>query len=259
MAGGLLALYHLVTHWSWVKAVSARLPGKTSSKARLYYLVDALLLAGFTGIVSTGLVISSWFNLELANYALWRSFHIIASVTTLLTLVVKLGLHWRWIVTTTRKVFGPSVQVPAPRPTPSGAPARHPAASAPALSRRDFLKVMGGVGAASLFALGSSLKGLQDSIQVVQAGAQAQTISAAQPDAQTQDQATAATGATATAAATAITAATATTAATTSAAASGSTTSGCVVRCNKGCSFPGRCKRYTDSNGNKRCDLGECL
>jgi hypothetical protein len=37
------------------------------------------------------------------------------------------------------------------------------------------------------------------------------------------------------------------------------TSSACVVRCPNGCSYPGRCKRYTDSNGNNRCDWGECM
>jgi hypothetical protein len=34
--------------------------------------------------------------------------------------------------------------------------------------------------------------------------------------------------------------------------------SACVLRCNKGCSYPGRCRRYTDTNQNGKCDLGEC-
>jgi hypothetical protein len=33
----------------------------------------------------------------------------------------------------------------------------------------------------------------------------------------------------------------------------------CVIRCSKGCSFPGRCRKYVDANGNDLCDLGECL
>jgi hypothetical protein len=37
------------------------------------------------------------------------------------------------------------------------------------------------------------------------------------------------------------------------------TSSTCVVRCPNGCSYPGRCKRYMDSNGNNRCDWGECM
>ena len=35
--------------------------------------------------------------------------------------------------------------------------------------------------------------------------------------------------------------------------------SNCVVLCPNGCSYPGRCRRYVDSNNNQRCDLGECL
>jgi hypothetical protein len=31
------------------------------------------------------------------------------------------------------------------------------------------------------------------------------------------------------------------------------------VRCNRGCSFPGQCHRYVDSNANNLCDNGECL
>jgi len=33
----------------------------------------------------------------------------------------------------------------------------------------------------------------------------------------------------------------------------------CQVRCPRGCSFPGHCRRYTDQNSNGYCDLGECL
>ena len=35
-------------------------------------------------------------------------------------------------------------------------------------------------------------------------------------------------------------------------------TNTCQVLCNRRCSFPGHCRRYTDANGNNRCDLGEC-
>ena len=40
---------------------------------------------------------------------------------------------------------------------------------------------------------------------------------------------------------------------------SSSTASTCRVRCNKRCSYPGHCRKYVDSNGNGKCDLGECL
>jgi translation initiation factor 6 (eIF-6) len=37
-----------------------------------------------------------------------------------------------------------------------------------------------------------------------------------------------------------------------------SSSSACTILCNKRCSYPGHCQRYQDSNGNGRCDLGEC-
>ena len=39
----------------------------------------------------------------------------------------------------------------------------------------------------------------------------------------------------------------------------GSTTSNCVVRCNRRCSYPGHCRKYTDSNNYGKCDLGQCV
>jgi len=35
-------------------------------------------------------------------------------------------------------------------------------------------------------------------------------------------------------------------------------TNQCVVRCPNRCSYPGKCRRYVDTNGNGLCDLGEC-
>jgi hypothetical protein len=32
----------------------------------------------------------------------------------------------------------------------------------------------------------------------------------------------------------------------------------CSVICDKGCSYPGQCRRYVDTNGNGICDLTEC-
>jgi len=60
-------------------------------------VMDASLMLGFALILVTGLVISSWLALALENYAAWRNIHVIASVATLLIIVVKIGLHSRWM------------------------------------------------------------------------------------------------------------------------------------------------------------------
>jgi hypothetical protein len=112
VAIGLVAGYHLFTHWNWVKAVTDRFFKQTSLQARLFYVVDATVLIGLATIIVTGLVISTWFDLALTNYALWKSVHIIASLATLAAVVIKLGLHWRWIVATARRYIFPQRRSP---------------------------------------------------------------------------------------------------------------------------------------------------
>jgi hypothetical protein len=222
VAAGALALYHLVTHWNWVKAVSMRFFGKTTSQARLYYLIDVALFGGFFTIVGTGLVISSWLNLSLPDYPAWRTLHVTASVITLLATALKTVLHWRWIVTSIRSLAAGPAAVQG---------ARHP--SLQMAGRRDMLKVMGATGAAVLLALGSSYQSLAGSHT-----SQASSVSAAASSSQNQTATTASLAQ--------------------SSSSSAATANTCSARCPRGCSFPGRCRRYTDSNGNNRREMGEC-
>ena len=221
LAVGILAGYHLWARWCWVRAVTGRLLGRTSNQARLYYVVDLGLAAGLWTIVLTGLAISTWLDLSLASGAAWRNVHVWASILTLALLVVKIGLHWRWIASVARRSFFRA-------PLPAGTNHLQPAPAASGVDRRDFLRIMGIAGAAALLA-GVNVLADQDSSQA----------------APSTTQATAATEAAAGATALASTSQT-------------STTTSCTVRCSRGCSYPGHCRRYVDSNGNGRCDLGEC-
>ena len=218
IAVGALAGYHLVAHWSWVEAVTSRLFGRTSRQSRQFYAVDAGLAVGFVTIAVTGLAISTWLDLTLASYAVWRNIHVLASVVTLVLVVGKIGLHWRWIVSTARqRIF------PAPAPVRQiGVVQLVPVAAQ--MGRRDFVRLMAGVGAVALLAGVNALTG--------DAGDQAEASAATQ-----------ATGG--------MQAVTSTS--------SASAASSCRVRCGRRCSYPGHCHRYVDSNGNGRCDLGECL
>ncbi len=214
MAIGTFAMYHLVTHWAWVKNVAARFFGNTSGQARLFLLLDALLLFGLFLIIATGLIISTWFGLTLSTYNVWSMLHTLASVGTLGLLIVKIGLHWRWIVNVTQRyIVRPVTPMPAANP----------------VSRREFLKLMGVVSVASVLPMMNALDALiqdqarlRNSNNVVQATT---TIPAT----------------------------------TTKSTTTSSTTATCTVRCSKACSYPGRCRKYVDSNNNSRCDLGECV
>jgi hypothetical protein len=217
LAAGALASYHLASHWRWVVAVTERFFGRTSRQARTFYAVDAGLAVGFVAILVTGLVISTWLDLALVNYAAWRTVHVVASVVTLALVVAKIGLHWRWIIDVARRrIF------PAPAPT-GQAGAAQPAPAAQ-VGRRDFVRLMAGVGAMAVLAGVNALSSA--------AGNQAEASSVAQTTGSTQAQ---------------------------TSTSSTLTASTCTVRCNKGCSYPGRCHRYVDTNNNGRCDLGECL
>ncbi|HSQ16931.1 MAG TPA: DUF4405 domain-containing protein, partial [Anaerolineales bacterium] len=221
-----LALYHLLAHWQWIGAVTEHFFGRTPNKSRLYYLINAALLAGFLGITLTGLIISSWLDLTLSNTEPWLTIHILASIGTLILVTIKIVLHWRWIAVTTRKVFSPP-PAPAARP----APVTSTPSSSGQISRAEFLKVAGFACAASLLALTQAVHALgpaETAVASTELASQASNVSAAS---QTSSN---------------------------SGSSLNSASQTCSVRCDKRCTYPGHCHRYTDSNGNGRCDYGEC-
>ena len=222
---GVFAGYHLLRHWDWVRAVTAKFFSSTSPRVLAYYTLDAALLLGFGLIVSTGIAISNWLSLAAGIYSVWKNLHVYASVITLLLVVLKIGLHWRWIVKTASRIFQAGQDAPA-RPQPRAALASAPAA----INRRHFLALMGVVGVAAWAAVGNVFTDQQT--------VQAEALSSS---------ATGTSGTTA-----------ASSAASTTSNIPNSTTS-CALRCDKHCSYPGRCRRYTDIKGNGKCDLSECV
>jgi hypothetical protein len=219
----ILAGYHLVKHWTWVKSVTSRLFGGTSDQARRFYLIDTGLMIGFSMILLTGLVISTWFDLSLANDAAWRNIHVTVTILTMILIVLKIGAHWRWVVREGQRILSLAPRSSAKLPNQVGRP------QTSRLARREFLTLMGIVSVAALIPVHSALVNRASS-----------DIDAAGVQAEKQDLL-------------------ATQLSSASVAGSENTaSSSCVVRCPRGCSFPGRCRRYVDTNQNERCDLGEC-
>lgn len=215
-----MALYHLLLHQKWVEVVSERFFGRTSLQARRYYLLDVLLMAGFTVISFTGLLISSWLNLPLDGFDILRQLHVWSSILTAGLVVLKIALHGGWITQALRRSFGRerggAAAGPAPRALQSPLNAE----------RRAFLKLVGVTGAATLIAVSQAFPGAVEALAGDAAQADEQESAQASWLANVQ---------------------------------SSASSSGCEVRCDKRCAYPGHCRRYTDSNGNGRCDLGECL
>jgi hypothetical protein len=110
--GWLLALYYLITHWDWVNGVNQTFFKGATRIVRIKFTVDRALMVGFLLIVLTGVVISTWLDLTLINYAGWLSLHIQVSIITLSVLAVKLALHWKWIIKMTRSTVPQSNILP---------------------------------------------------------------------------------------------------------------------------------------------------
>ena len=230
---GTLAAYHLFLHLDWVEAVSKRFFVKTSGRARLFYSLDALLLLGFATIAVTGLVISTWLNLPLSNFSTWLNIHITVSIATLVLLLLKLTLHWRWIAHIARNIWARPVLPPA-----KNSVVQPVKVSSGYMGRRQFLQVMGVVSAASFLALVNASRGLAES------AATPEDTSTTVDTTATEDVATQTTSSTVI---------------TSTSSSSSSSNSSCTVQCQKNCSYPGHCHRYVDTNNSGRCDLSECI
>jgi len=237
----LLALAHLLLHWSWVTAVAGRLMRARTGRSGAYFFLDSIILVGFLIISISGLVMSSWLNLTLSNYDAWRQLHIITSAGTLILIAAKIIAHRRWVVSIPRKWrpqravaghFGPVNQ----------------RRNRLAQERRDFLKLSGVLGASVMLGM----------LGVVRAERRLLASTDEEPNVQTLSDA----GDQQAFAATATPEPTSTagpTAAVNESAALVSDETDCTVRCHHGCSYPGQCRKYVDANANGRCDLGECL
>ena len=143
---------HLLLHWKWVVNVTARFFKRTSNQARMYYVIDLALLFGLSVISITGLVISTWLDLPLVNYNVWRVVHVYTSIFTLGVLVLKIGVHWRWIARTAKKYFSPQLPQPSSqaalqtyRTEPSGTVSAEKANQSK-VTRKEFIRLMGVVG-----------------------------------------------------------------------------------------------------------------
>jgi hypothetical protein len=246
-----MAVIHLLLHDAWVKNLLRRF-SDLHTRPQILFLLDAAIALGFLGILVTGLVVSTWLNLSLTSISGWMDVHTAFSIETLFFLLVKVGFHWRWISNAFHSLFGKKpAALPVPQTAvrnPSLTPVPQPAGKQ--ISRRDFLAVMGVAGFASYLAVSTLLK----DNQVV---ASAQSI--IETATSTASPTTASTSVQAASTAAPAASSTATSLPTATPVSTQAVSYSCTVRCNRGCSYPGGCHRYVDSNGNGKCDNGECL
>lgn len=244
LLAGMGVFVHLIFHWKWVETVTLKFFGSTSNRSRLYYLLDGMIFMGLGLILLTGIIISSWLNLNLSIYPFWKDLHVFGSIATLIMVVVKIGLHWKWIISTFQKIIKSR---PAIKKVPGVAlPTLQPVPVTNSINRRQFMVLMGVVGAAATLAVSNVLVENEE----VSANTLTEDTKNSSVNNIYQNQVPSTTSKQ-------VVEVVPTKTATTAAAATSNTS--CVIQCNKRCSYPGRCRRYVDTNGNNLCDRGECL
>lgn len=122
LALGATLLTHLLLHWNWIVGVARRMFGKVGWNARLNYGLNLLLFIAFTVVIFTGLMMSEealpLLGITLARDHQWSELHHTASNLSVFLIGLHLALHWRWIVSATRRLISRRTSAPRLQPAP---------------------------------------------------------------------------------------------------------------------------------------------
>lgn len=105
---GGVVLLHCGLNFKWIKAITSKLFSKDMKlRTRIIYILDVALLIDVLAIIISGLSISKivcpWLRLDwLPNL---KGVHIFASYLILMIIGIHLGLHWKWVMNTFKKIF----------------------------------------------------------------------------------------------------------------------------------------------------------
>jgi hypothetical protein len=120
---------HIIWHWRWIVSITKTFFKKVLHESRLNYVLNTALLADMALLTVSGIVISHslGFQLSLSSSAflIWQTIHALTAQLSLILIALHIGLHWRWILTNTRKyLFSRPQMVQPPRRPLSPIPVR---------------------------------------------------------------------------------------------------------------------------------------
>jgi hypothetical protein len=100
-------IVHLLLHWDWVVQVTRKFFRNIFQSSRLNYILNLALLVDFVTIMLSGVMISksvlATFGLQSASDPAWRFLHSSSTDISLLLIGLHIALHWKWILSTTKR------------------------------------------------------------------------------------------------------------------------------------------------------------
>lgn len=105
---GAVILIHCGLNFKWIKGVTLKIfNSKISVKTRIGYILDMLLLITVAVIIISGIFISKTLfgSLGLSSTLFTKSLHITSSYFCLILIGAHIGLHWKWVMITFKKMF----------------------------------------------------------------------------------------------------------------------------------------------------------
>ena len=143
LAFGSVLVVHLLLHWDWVVQVTRKFFRNLFHSSRLNYILNLALLVDFVTIMLSGVMISrsvlATFGLQRASSPAWRFLHSSATDISLLLIGLHIALHWKWILSTSKRyLFAPIQHRPASKTL---QPALAIAKNEPTQTRLDHLSI----------------------------------------------------------------------------------------------------------------------
>jgi hypothetical protein len=192
-------------------------------KTTMHYWVDLAIGVSFVFSAISGLVFVLPFDATAGvlgiSYQAWNSLHTWSSLALIAGVGAHLALHWKWMVSMTKRMLSPAGRQTAPNTTAEPA---HAGAKGTPMSRRAFLTVAGTTAAAGLLVGATAIFGTDGS----EAGSTEQGDITSAEASSTATQVS-------------------------------STSQGGTVACPRGLvndPYPGKCHHYVDTTGDGFCD-----
>ena len=104
---GIALLIHILLHWKWVWSITKQFFRNLFHSSRLTYILNLTLMIDMVVIIVTGILISETLGLNLgiarSSQMTFKSLHILASNFSLMLVATHVAIHWKWILSNTKK------------------------------------------------------------------------------------------------------------------------------------------------------------